>query len=259
MLADSRPRTWLFHPPRRRFTRRLRLAEHWRRLARRARRGDREPRPSRSCARSGAGKSRRAIPGSLARRGRPNRAVGGERAATVRRAGDGDRRIGARRDGRRLRHDPVCRPAGASHRGGACGLERGADGRSRSDGDGDGAAWRDAAAILSRRSVLASAKDPTRLAQSSSPPSKAQATTRPVTSPRAAGRATRCSTSTPISRNVRARAGVGRLRGSQPRHLRRRGPLLQLSPRHASQGARLWPVGVDHRDELSRWPRKPGS
>ena len=49
-----------------------------------------------------------------------------------------------------------------------------------------------------------------------------------------------------------ARAGVGRFEDLGPRHLRRRAPLLQLSPRHASEGAGLWPAHVGHRTELSR-------
>ena len=52
------------------------------------------------------------------------------------------------------------------------------------------------------------------------------------------------------------RAGRRRgLRGFGPRHLFRRTPLFQLSPRHASERARLWPALVGHRDELSRQAR----
>ena len=50
----------------------------------------------------------------------------------------------------------------------------------------------------------------------------------------------------------RARARRRRpLRGSRPRHLRRRSALLQLSPRHPPQGARLRPAGGGDRAGLS--------
>ena len=103
----------------------------------------------------------------------------------------------------------------------------------------------------------ASVPDPTRLAQSSSPPSKARATTRRATSPRAAETGHSMFDLNAYIAERAARAGVGRFEDLRPRHLRRRTPLLQLSPRHASQGAGLWPAPVGYRHELSRWTRIP--
>ena len=65
----------------------------------------------------------------------------------------------------------------------------------------------------------------------------------------ASEKAARCSTSTPISPTA-PRALDRTLRGSSSRHLRRRTPLLQLSPRHASEGTGLWPADVGYRNEL---------
>ena len=166
-----------------------------------------------------------------------DRAMAARRAAARRRDGHRPARPAARHPHRRLRAGAVRRCRGGRDRRGACRLARSAGRRHGSDDRRDGA-------LGARRERIRAAIGPC-IAQPSyevdegfrnAIPRGRPGNERFFAEPPGASRTSiwRLMSSTGF-----ARAGIGDGRSAPPRHLCRRGPLLQLSPGHASGRSRL--------------------